>query len=91
MPPCRTFPAFLPDFSAALAGLKDIFGNLCEGKPKAIYYRPIQPSRASIVGIFLNGMETVKELNDRCNNALPFGRVNWCGKNIAKNRHFDVV
>jgi len=37
------------DVSAWFFGvdLSDLFGNLHEGKPKTIYYRPIPASRAS--------------------------------------------
>ena len=39
--------AILPGGAPCRFDLKDIFGNLCEGKPKTIYYRLIAPSSAS--------------------------------------------
>jgi hypothetical protein len=51
--PAREY--YSPDFSDGGADLNGNFGNICEGKPKTIYYRPIPASSASAGSYFPPG------------------------------------
>jgi hypothetical protein len=67
-------------FSAEGIDLNDIFGSLCEGKPKTIYYRPFPVSSASSAWHLPQVIENFATSND------PAGPNSFCFRLLEKER-----